>query len=213
MVVKEPEKKEIVETKEDTKESSVVTTKKAESTSVKKKKGKNDTKKGKQDKKSASDKDTATATKKIKEPLPLFAERLLISNIFKHKNVTLREFSPNCHGATLIQGFPQETDVTASLATHYVVEQLKLPMIGDITSRKFPFLCVVKNAVPYNAIRIHGNDKIVCVVSDFSSIEGETVHDIVEAIIDFARRWNIKSITFLVDLMEIQTNLAGRSWM
>lgn len=107
------------------------------------------------------------------------------------------------------------------------VDQLKLPLVGDLISDTFPLTCVVNNYVPGNACRIYGDRRLVVFVSDLKveefkeqlsdrccssraiprlemviSVLCAYIHSVVEAIYDFCRRHRSKLLLNVDSLPE-----------
>jgi predicted ATP-grasp superfamily ATP-dependent carboligase len=103
-------------------------------------------------------------------------------------DVTLREFS-NCEvdGAILIEGFPS-ISLASILSAGYIREQLKLPLIGVMTSPKFPPRCIIENGVPIHPIRIYGNKQVVVCLCEFKIPTPELTYEVVSLLLDFADR-------------------------
>lgn len=53
------------------------------------------------------------------------------------------------------------------MAAEYIIQQLDLPLIGDIISESFPPLTIVKDGIPSHSGRIYGNKDIVVFISDY----------------------------------------------
>jgi len=89
-------------------------------------------------------------------------------------------------GAVLVTGFPTNEGLTPMLTANYLVrhalsinhwrlerlklaglqvEQLELPLIGDILSDVFPSTCVVNKFMPGSAVRIYGDKRVVVIAS------------------------------------------------
>jgi predicted ATP-grasp superfamily ATP-dependent carboligase len=127
--------------------------------------------------------------------VPNHCTKYKIIKEYKIGDIILREFDTinTCNGATLLEGFPCE-GLTSLIAANHVIKQLNLPPVGDVISRKFIPICFVKDGVPTNGVRIHGNDKICVFVSEFDLDEPDLLNDITTAILDFSKRHNIKHI-------------------
>ncbi len=127
--------------------------------------------------------------KKEKEPLPSFVKRIKIVKETKYGDVTVREFEgiEKCEGSVMLEGFsgPGQAGL---LAVTYIIEQLKLPLVGDVTCSKFAPLAVQRKGVPSNGIAIYGNEKITCVLSELEIDFPEVANNVIDGIIDLARR-------------------------
>lgn len=94
-----------------------------------------------------------------KVEVPLFFQRVHIQNKFTHGKITLREFSniESINGSVLLQGFPNATSdnvVTSMISCSYLVEHLKLPLVGDLVSLSFPPMTIVKGGIPAPGMQI-----------------------------------------------------------
>jgi len=69
-------------------------------------------------------------------------------------------------GAAVIEGFPS-VGLVSTLAANYLVEQLKLPKIGCITSRFMPVTSIIRDGTPNHPVRIYGDKRLVVFVSEF----------------------------------------------
>jgi predicted ATP-grasp superfamily ATP-dependent carboligase len=118
------------------------------------------------------------------------ARRKVISKI-DYGSLVLREFkNMDCDGAVIFEGFPSGGEEQLSLCVmvaHYLIEQLQLPLIGEITSSAYQPVAVVEKGAASHSIRIYGNKHLVVFTSEFPlSEEGE--NDLVASIMDFAGR-------------------------
>lgn len=102
--------------------------------------------------------------KKVEKKLTYFSEikQVIMSKDYgsESNRVTLREFKGcDCDGAPIIEAFSAAENALSlsQIVGNYLVESLKLPLIGDITSIYFPPLAIVKNGFPSNSCRIYGN--------------------------------------------------------
>lgn len=109
--------------------------------------------------------------------------------------IVLREFETSRHieGAVIIEGFPNE-GVVSPLVASYIREQLDLPLIGDITSRHFAPVANVRKGQVSHGISIYGDKRVVVFESRYAINEPEIMHDISDAIYDFAARHNCRMI-------------------
>lgn len=112
----------------------------------------------------------------------------------KYGNLKLREFEgvEKCEGSVLIPGFPSVT-VTPVLTVGFLVEQLKLPLVGVISSSELPPKCIIDGSQPTHTIRILGDERCT-VISSESKIPGALSVDLVSCILDFSRRRSIRLV-------------------
>jgi len=121
-------------------------------------------------------------------------------------DVTLREFSSeNLEGALMIEGFPS-ISLASILSAGYIREQLNLPLIGVLTSPKFPPRCIVENGIPIHPIRIFGNNKVVVCLCEFKLPTPELTYQVVSLLLDFADRHKI-SLFLTVEGLPIEDAL------
>ncbi|EFC36308.1 predicted protein [Naegleria gruberi] len=129
------------------------------------------------------------------------SQRYQISQTFTYgsaeKNLIVREFGEfDLKGAVLIEGFPSGA-TTISTAAGYVVEQLDLPLIGDVISEVFPPVCLINNYTPQSGVRIYGNNKIVVFTSEYELKDPFVSHQMVNALFEFGKRHGCKCIVSL----------------
>lgn len=105
-----------------------------------------------------------TEVKKEEKKISYFTEtrQVIMSKDYggETNRVTLREFKGcDCDGAPIIEAFSAAENALSlsQIVGNYLVESLKLPLIGDITSIYFPPLAIVKGGQPSNSCRIYGN--------------------------------------------------------
>jgi len=122
-------------------------------------------------------------------------KRRIINQIKYGDVITLREYDnmDNMTGAVVIEGFPSDS-ATGEIISEYIVEQLQLPQIGDITSRFFSALGIVSQGMPSHGCRIFGNKNIVVFTSEYRIRSSEIQQQIVHAIYDFAERHRCSTI-------------------
>lgn len=65
----------------------------------------------------------------------------------------------------VVIGFP-DVGLVGSIATSYIVEQLKLKDIGYIESDEFPPVVIVHESRPKNTVRIYGGKNIIVLISE-----------------------------------------------
>jgi predicted ATP-grasp superfamily ATP-dependent carboligase len=82
--------------------------------------------------------------------------------------------------------------LTGILCGGYLIDELKLPLIGCFTSKKFPPRCVIENGIPSHPIRIFGNEKLIVIAGEFKPVGEELTSSLVEAIISFGKRHRVK---------------------
>jgi len=113
--------------------------------------------------------------------------------------ITLREFKGiNCDGAAIIESFSGggKTLSLSQMVGVFLVEELNLPLIGDITSIYFPPLAIVRKGQSSHSCRIYGNKDLVVFVSDYK-FGPEISNSIIKAIFDFAQRHQTSEIILM----------------
>jgi len=88
-------------------------------------------------------------------------------------------------GASVVEGFPS-VGLVSVLAANYLVEQLKLPKIGCITSRYFPVTSIIREGAPNHPVRIYGDNRLVVFLSEFRP-PAQLVMPIVQEILDWSK--------------------------
>jgi predicted ATP-grasp superfamily ATP-dependent carboligase len=84
------------------------------------------------------------------------------------------------------------------IVANYIVQQLKLPLVGEILCPNFFPLAVVKNNMIGTGARIYGNKKVIVVVSEYQIKDAEVQNDVVQALLEFASR-NKCSVVISID--------------
>jgi len=97
----------------------------------------------------------------------------------------------------LIEGFPG-IGLVGTIAASYLVEKLKMDLLGHITSEKFPPIAAVHNKIPMHPARLYKSKKnnIVILFSEFI-IPMHTVHELSEKILEWSLSRKIKEIISL----------------
>lgn len=102
----------------------------------------------------------------------------------------VREFSNiKVDGAVIVTGFPS-TSLASILTAGYLREQLKLPLVGVISSHAFAPRCIIERGLPSHSVRIFGDERLVVVLCEFKIPEAALIHTLTEALLDFASRHN-----------------------
>jgi predicted ATP-grasp superfamily ATP-dependent carboligase len=87
-------------------------------------------------------------------------------------------------GATLLSGFPS-AGLAPTVAAHYILQVLKLPRIGALTSDEFPPLAVIQGGRVNPPVRAYGGKDLVLVLSEFPLPPG-LINSVAAAILDVA---------------------------
>jgi len=102
--------------------------------------------------------------------------------------IVLKEFSDiDVEGAVVVTGFPS-TSLASILTGGYLREQLKLPLIGVISSPAFPPRCIIERGVPSHSVRIFGDQRLVVILCEFKIPTNELINSLTSALLDFAER-------------------------
>jgi len=102
--------------------------------------------------------------------------------------MVLREFSDiKVDGAVVVTGFPS-TSLASILTAGYLREQLKLPLVGVISSHAFLPRCIIERGLPSHSVRIFGDQRLVVVLCEFKIPEPSLIHTLTEALLEFATR-------------------------
>jgi uncharacterized protein len=111
----------------------------------------------------------------------------------------------------LIEGFPG-IGLVGTIASSYLVEKLKMDLLGYITSEKFPPIAAVHNRIPLHPARLYKSKKnnIVVLFSEFI-IPMQTIYDLSEKILEWSLSKKIKKIISLggIVLKEEQDEVFG----
>jgi uncharacterized protein len=88
-------------------------------------------------------------------------------------------------GAAVIEGFPS-VGLVSTLAANYLIEQLKLPKIGCITSKYLPVTSIIRDGEPNHPVRIYGDKRLVVFISEFRP-PANLVQPIVDGILEWTK--------------------------
>lgn len=106
---------------------------------------------------------------------------------YEHGTVSLYEYEHiECNGAVVLEGVPSE-GLPASIAAQYLVDELGLPLIGEIRGYAEDPVCVVRWSQPSHGLQIYGNQSIV-VFTALTAPPPSVALALAPAIFDFARR-------------------------
>jgi len=131
-----------------------------------------------------------------------FYKKSKVSFEKEYRSVRVREFGAvDVTGATLVEGFPS-VSLASILTTGYLREQLKLPLIGVISSSSFPPRAIIEGGKPSHPIRIFGDKRLVTILCEFKLPSNEVTYDVVDAILDFAERHKCKMIITIEGIPE-----------
>lgn len=134
-------------------------------------------------------------------------------NLLDGDVLTIREFdSPQCDGAVIFEGFPSK-GMTSVVTAQFLIETLKLPLIGDIYSPNFPTSCRVRDGQSCNPTRIYGSKQLVVFFSEHT-IDTEYVHYVAKAILEFALKHKCTKIFTaegLADELQVPKELSQES--
>jgi uncharacterized protein len=109
------------------------------------------------------------------------------------KKVNLKDY-------ILIEGFPG-IGLVGTIAAGYIVEKRNMEPIGYITSDKFPPMTTIHAGKPYFPARIYRDRKgDFCVLFAEFVVPANSVHDLSELILNFAKQKGIKQIVSLAGM-------------
>jgi hypothetical protein len=102
--------------------------------------------------------------------------------------VILREFAgaTRCQGVSIVEGFPSK-GLASNLVAKTIVDELKLPLVGEIASLGYTSSIRISHGNPMHATRIYGDERIVVFVSELL-VDDEVAYAMAQAVIDFAQR-------------------------
>jgi uncharacterized protein len=97
----------------------------------------------------------------------------------------------------LVEGFPG-IGLVGTIAASYMVEKLKMDMLGHITSEKFPPIAAVHNKMPLHPARIYKSQKnnLLVLFSEFI-IPLHSIHELSEKILEWCIEKEVKEIISL----------------
>jgi predicted ATP-grasp superfamily ATP-dependent carboligase len=95
-------------------------------------------------------------------------------------------------GAVLLSCFPSG-GLAPTVAAHYILQTLKLPRIGALTSEDFPPLAVIQGGRVNPPVRAYGNKDLVLVLSEFP-LPGSMINPLAAAILDMAGQLKVQGI-------------------
>jgi len=81
-------------------------------------------------------------------------------NVMLSKNIPISD-------QTLIVGFPG-VGLVGSIAANFIVDSLKMEMVGQMQSDKLPPAAVVQEGIPLPPVRIYRSDGLMVLISDFA---------------------------------------------
>lgn len=124
------------------------------------------------------------ATGVIKMPKVVFRQLYGTAN-----KVEVVEFEgiEKCKGAVVLEGIPG-SNLTAVVSSGYLCKQLELPVVGVMRVPSLQPQGVVVGSVPYQSLRIYGNEKLVVIQSELPIQKGAMVHNLIKAILHFCGR-------------------------
>jgi hypothetical protein len=97
-------------------------------------------------------------------------ERRAIAFEATYGDVTLAEFpaAAACDGAPLVDGVPSTGGhMIKVIAASFLADHLSLPIVAELSSPKFPSVCVVERSRPAAAMRIVGDGRVCAILSEF----------------------------------------------
>jgi predicted ATP-grasp superfamily ATP-dependent carboligase len=110
-------------------------------------------------------------------------------------------------GAVLLSCFPS-AGLAPTVAGHYMLQALKLPRIGALTSEDFPPLAVIQAGRVNPPVRAYGNKELVLVLSEFPVLPG-LINPLATAILGMATRLKIGRVLGLEGVVPQPTEADG----
>jgi uncharacterized protein len=98
-------------------------------------------------------------------------------------------------GALMFLGFP-DVGLVGVIAASHLIEELKLEEVAYIESNLLPPVIVLHEGLPHSSIRIFGNNTLLLAVSE-TPISAEAIYPIVNALVDWGKNNNVKTIISL----------------
>ena len=97
----------------------------------------------------------------------------------------------------LVEGFPG-IGLVGTIASSYLVEKLKMDLLGHITSEKFPPIAAVHNKMPLHPARIYKSQKnnLLVLFSEFI-IPLRSIHDLSDKILEWCIEREVREIISL----------------
>jgi uncharacterized protein len=92
-------------------------------------------------------------------------------------------------------GFP-DVGLVGVIAASHLIEELKLEEVAYIESNLLPPVIVLHEGLPHSSIRIFGNNTLLLAVSE-TPISAEAIYPIVNALVDWGKNNNVKTIISL----------------
>jgi len=133
-----------------------------------------------------------------------------IIGTYEQHGVILRELDgiEACKNAPILEAFPH-VGVTGILATQYIIDQLDLPLVGVVTQSDGIPTSVVMKSQPGPSIRVYGNSKMICWISE-TKLSEKCSRGIVQLLLDFAHRHESPMI-FCAEGVPTQDTVVKRS--
>jgi predicted ATP-grasp superfamily ATP-dependent carboligase len=126
-----------------------------------------------------------------KLPYPGASRRLKVTFEFKYGAVRLRELEgvEKTNGAPILESFPG-LGVTSTIVAGYIIEQLRLPLVGVFTSDAFPAMGLISSYNGMPPVRVYGDERLVLFCSEFkiAANNPDVVNNMGEAVLDWAKR-------------------------
>jgi len=94
--------------------------------------------------------------------------------------------------APVLVAFQDEAE-TAYTVAKTLVEQLQLPLIGEVKSRSFPPMTIVCNGQVTGPMRVYGDARLVVILASFN-VKGDMAHDITQLIFNFIDRHELSHV-------------------
>jgi predicted ATP-grasp superfamily ATP-dependent carboligase len=157
--------------------------------------------------------DSSSSTTIIIITMSKFFKPRVMKNTNTYGKIEVREFEnvDSCDGAVLIEAYPNpasESMISAIIASNYLVQQLGLPMVGEITCPLFYPMAVIRKGEAARGARIYGNASVVVFISEYQLKDADLQQDMVTAIYDFAMRHHCSVIVTMDVTADDPTSLS-----
>ncbi len=100
----------------------------------------------------------------------------------------------------LLEGFPG-VGMIGTISASYIVDELKMKLIGYVSSTHFPPIVSIHNFKPVSPVRIYASEKydLIVLFSEFI-IPPEVIYQLSEKILEFAKKMKVSKIISLAGI-------------
>eukprot|EP00163_Fabomonas_tropica_P028383 TRINITY_DN575_c0_g1_i1.p1 TRINITY_DN575_c0_g1~~TRINITY_DN575_c0_g1_i1.p1 ORF type:complete len:336 (+),score=106.36 TRINITY_DN575_c0_g1_i1:132-1139(+) len=97
------------------------------------------------------------------------------------------EAAEACMGTCVVEGFPSK-GLTSTLVAKHLVNELNLPLVGEVSSDAFPPMCRVTTRFPGLPVRVYGDKRITVFLSEMQP-HGVLAHAMADVVFYWAREY------------------------